>query len=69
MVSIKLSTALLKQHENMFIKISGILQWRQTTFHAEQQNLGSTEYRLKTVKDLQQMYRKEVRMVIDNNFF
>ena len=38
---------------------------RQAAFHAEQQNLGSTE---NSVQDLQQVHRKEERVVMDNNF-
>ena len=42
-----------------------IVQRRQTAFHAEQQNLGSTE---NSVYNLQQVHRKEDRLVMDSNF-
>ena len=41
------------------------MQRRQTTFHAGQKILVSTE---NSVWDLQQVHRKEDRLVIDNNF-
>ena len=37
----------------------------QTAFYADRQNLGSTE---NSVQDLQQVHRKEDRLVIENNF-
>ena len=41
-----------------------MVQRKQTAFHAEKKNLGSTE---NSVSDLQQVHRKEDRLVLDNN--
>ena len=51
--------------EAQYYHIRVIGQRRQTAFYAERQNLGSTE---NSVQDLQQVHRKEEKLVMDNIF-